>query len=513
MKKNSWRLSSDLIAFFSNDLVYLCSPEKKSYKTAILKKIYGNAASISEINIENNQFNLKIDKSYKVFIKCSEFPDPNRFYEVKNFSRINEYSDIPDIGNIIAQVNGMDHGVYPDDIVFEAVFSEEKPDEVTFINNCMPEYRDAFQEMKRRLNCSLYKKTKKWIPGHRYDSLNETYYYLGEFLSRRKEPYNSAFINNSSDMQVVHLVVKDIDDNFGKISDVFKTKVFGNNDDDISVLDKLPSCVDSGEVLENDVTDIRDYWDNLIENSYNKYKETNKFGLVTFNYQKYIYDIFCYQSAGKLDYNISELAKNKIEDIIKTELINIKVSSKSNKLNLLNEYATRIIDGNIDRVNYYVELLNVLQIDKNIFKEVDNLDVDSLLLDLNSYVKYGEIHRYFKDNSKTLISKQREKSTSYKLDIITIDELLSGYDKLKAVVIDIINNARNNYGVGVSQLSDINVGTKKCPKIYTNISMNILDIINYYDGINNIPEEVKFEILNKKFWGLELSIDKEGELK
>ena len=513
MKKNSWRLSSDLIAFFSNDLVYLCSPEKKSYRSAILKKIYGNTQSPKEVNIENNQFNLKINKDFRVFIKCGEFPNPNHFYEVKNFSKVSDYSDIPDIGSIISQVNGIDHGVYPDNIIFEAAFSEEKPDEVMFINDSMPEYKEAFQEMKRRLNCSLYKKTKKWIPGHRYDSLSETYYYLGEFLSRRKEPYNSSFIKDPSDMQTVYLVTKDIDDSFGKISDIFKTKIFGNENDNILVLDKLPSCVDSGEVLENDVTNIQDYWDNLVENSYNKYKNTNKFGLVTFDNQKYIFDIFCYQSVGKLDYNISELTKAKIEDVIKTEMTNIKVSSKSDKSNLLNEYTTKIIDGNIDRVNYYTELFNVLQIDKKIIENIDKLDVDSLLLNLNSYVKYGEIHRYFKNNSKVLISKQRINSTSYKLDVITIDELLSGFDDLKSVVIDIINNARNNYGIGVSQMSDINVGTKKCPKVYTTISMNILDIINYYNGIDNIPEKVKFEILNKKFWGLELTIDKDRELK
>lgn len=517
MKKNSWRLSSDLIAFFTNNLVYLCSPEKKSYKSAILKKIYGNTLTVNELTIENNQFNLKIDKNLRVYVKCKEFPDPNYFYEVKNFSKINDYCDIPNIGSIISQVNGINFGIFPDNIIFEAAFSEEKPEEVIFINDSMPEYKEAFEEMKRRLNCSLYKKTKKWIPGHRYDSLTDTFYYLGEFLSRKKEEYNSTFITDEKEMPIVHLVVKDVDKNSKKISDIFKTKVFGKEFNDIIVLDKLPSCVDSGEVLENDVIDIRDYWDNLVDNSYNRYKEVNEFGLISFDNQKYIFDIFCYQSIGKLGYeNLSEIVRDRIEDVIEVGLTNFKISNtnfKSDKSSLLSEYSTRIIDGNIDRVNYYKNLFDNLQIDKKIFDKVINLDVDSLLNNIDTYIKYGGIHKYFNKNTRTLVSRQREKSTNYKLDLITINELLSGFDDLKDLIINIINNARNNYGIGVTVMSDVNVGTKKSPKIYTNIFLSILDIIKYYGGIDNIPEKIKSEILSKKFWELDLMIDKEGELK
>ena len=520
MKKNSWRLSSDLIAFFTgNNEVYLCSPEKKSYKSALLKKIYGNTLSINEVNIGDNQFNLGIDKELRVFVKCNEFPNSNDYYEVKNFSKINEYSKIPDIGSIIAQVNGINHGVYPDDIIFEAAFSEDKPDEVIFLNSNMPEYKEAFQEMKRRLNCSLYKKTKKWIPGHRYDSLTDTYYYLGEFLSRRKEQYNSPFITDPLELKPVYLVIKDIDDNCKKISEIFKTKVFGSDneeDSNIIVLDKLPSCVDSGEVLENDVTDIRDYWEYLVNNSYSKYKNVNKFGLVTFDFQRYIFDIFCYLSVGKLGYyeNISDSIREKIEDIIKVGLTNSKMSSGDlTRDELISLYLTGIIDGNIDRVNFYTELFNNLQMDKSIVDTVNNIDIDSIFKDIDSYIKYGNIHKYFKSQPKSLISKQRIKSTTYKLEVVTIEELLSGYDNLKKVIMDIINNARSNFGVGVNEMSDVNIGTKKSPKIYTTISLNILNIVNYYGGVNNIPSDVKYEILNKRFWELSLSIDKDGELK
>ena len=57
-----------------------------------------------------------------------------------------------------------------------------------------------------------------------------------------------------------------------------------------------------------------------------------------------------------------------------------------------------------------------------------------------------------------------------------------------------------------------NTGTKKSPKIYTTIEVDILDLIKYYGGIKNIPEVIVNEIISSKFWNLQVLIDKEGVL-
>ena len=80
MKKNSWRLTSDLIAYFPCDLsvsagkrVFLASPEKKSYKAAVQKNI---ESAFDEVIIESNSFKLKVSNDLSVYVKCDEFPDP-----------------------------------------------------------------------------------------------------------------------------------------------------------------------------------------------------------------------------------------------------------------------------------------------------------------------------------------------------------------------------------------------------------------------------------------------------
>ena len=75
-----------------------------------------------------------------------------------------------------------------------------------------------------------------------------------------------------------------------------------------------------------------------------------------------------------------------------------------------------------------------------------------------------------------------------------------------------IENARNNFGLGVRTFYDTNTGTKKSPKIYTTIEVDILDLIKYYGGIKNIPEVIVNEIISSKFWNLQVLIDKEGKI-
>lgn len=530
MKKNSWRLTSDLIAYFPCDLsnsagkrVFLASPEKKSYKAAVQKSI---ESAFDEVIIESNSFKLKVSNDLSVYVKCDEFPDPGQYYLVCNMYRT--VFGVPMIGNIITQVKNdkADFG----DTVFEAVFSEDSQESVYFMTPEMVEYKGAFEEMKRRMNCTLNKKVKKWVPGGRYDTLTDTYYYLGEFKSRKKNELNSDFLDNAS-MVPAHLFVTDLGDD-KKISDILKTRKIGSEPGDIQIMYSLPSAVDSGSVLENDVTNIKDFQRDIFSNTMGEYTVKSEFGFSSYSNPRYIFDILSLKSNESDTYDdvipdlVSVMIKEMLEEVVlcfwglNKNREDIYIGDGNNETknteNLVRRFYQDLKDGNAMRNLYYSKLFIDLGIDINkIASEVISLgNPEKLVMSgIENYVSLGSI--YFKNHLADVsrkISKQRVNSANYTLEVTKLSELFSTTPNLLLDIKDLIENARGNFGLGVRTFYDTNVGTKKSPKIYTTIEVDILDLIKYYGGIDKVPEIITEEIISSKFWNLQVLIDKEGVL-
>lgn len=530
MKKNSWRLTSDLIAYFPCDLsvsagkrVFLASPEKKSYKAAVQKNI---ESVFDEVIIESNSFKLKVSNDLSVYVKCDEFPDPEQYYLVCNMYRT--AFGVPMIGNIITQVKS-DKANFGD-TVFEAVFSEDSQESVYFMTPEMAEYKSAFEEMKRRMNCTLNKKVKKWIPGGRYDTLTNTYYYLGEFKSRKKNELNSDFLGDSS-MVPAYLYVSELGDE-KKISDILKTRKIGSGPEDIQIMYSLPSAVDSGNVLENDITCLKDYQKYIFDNSMKEYTITSDYGFSSYSNPKYILDILSLKSSESDSYadlipeSVSEMIKNMLHEVVlcswdlnkNREDIYIGEGNNNDKNaeNLVRRFYQDFKDGNAMRNLYYRKLFIDLGININeiAVEVVSQGNPESLILSgIENYVSLGSIYfkNHFTDASRK-ISRQRIKSTNYTLEVVKLSDLFSATPNLLLDIKDLIENARNNFGLGVRTFYYTNTGTKKSPKIYTTIEVDILDLIKYYGGIKNIPEVIVNEIISSKFWNLQVLIDKEGVL-
>lgn len=528
-EKNSWRLSSDLVAYFPSDRyrdrVYLASPEKKSYKSAVQKIM--DSSVFSEVQLESNVFNLKIEEDLSIHVKCSDFPDPNKYYEVGNFHR--SIQGWPVIGKIITQIKNNKANF--EDVEFEAVFSEDYPGDVYFISAEMSEYKSAFEEMKRRMNCSLNKKVKKWIPGNRYDTLTDTYYFLGEFKSRKSNELNSDYLEDSK-MTSVYLYTSELM-NETKISEVLKSRKLGVLDEDINILYSLPSAVDSGKVLENDVNNIEDFHEDILNNSIKGYSEVSEYGYLKYLHTKHIFNILSIQgdnnSSNKPSVinSITTVIKNLLTESLltywdtnrnnKDQYIGKDNSIEENIKNLTKRFYYDIKDENSLRCLYYPKLFSELGIDVESIAEkvIINNSPEELIKDnFKSYLSTGSI--YFQNHhlDKTCrVSKQRIKSTNYSLDIVTLEQLFPNTQNLLSDLKQLIEFARGNYGLGVRNYYETNIGTKKSPKVYVTINVNILDLINYYGGIDKVPQTVSTEIMSDKFWNLEVLIDKDGELK
>ena len=540
ISNDSWRLVTDILCYVNNTekKLYIASLEKKAYESAIIKMI-PDIYSYTKISLGNNEFNLKVDEKFKVYIKSPELPKGDEFYRVMNLWSGKENLFFGELFSNLAS----DKGYFGDSVFFEPIFSDSHPTEVFLVAQGTEFYKTAFEEMKRRINCQICKKTRKWIPGHRYDSLDKTYYYLGEFEGRKANAENSDFLGDQ-DTVTVQLVIQSIPDGAKRISDIFKRSIYSSSTergkDRIEILytSTPPSMVDSGEVLEDDIKDIQDYWEDMVDNTIKICGISNDFGYVSHmvNGIEALMNIFSVQSPGNLIYNLSEDMKTKIEDYISSLLqenillwwnlgsssskaiINNTNTLENNKKNLENLFFRNLRDGNLKKNTYYPELwkaMDLREFDKLIEESLLNNYPDDIIFlgELKDYIKYGSIYFSGHETKESEFScQQRIDSTNYKLQVTKMSEIFKKTPILEEAIRNIVKEARENFGHGVSEFTYTNIGNRKDSRIYTSLKVTLNDIIGFYGGIGNIPGEVINEIVDSHFWSFKLTIDKDKEL-
>lgn len=539
IEKKDWRLVSEVTAFIVNiggsnspeKAVYLASPEKKSYENLIIKSI--GTRVFEKISLYNNEFNIKIDRDFNIYVKSELLPDKDKYYKVLNiYSGINNSY----FGEIISQVSGINKGDFGEKI-FEAIFSETYPGKTFFVTNEMNLYKDAFEEMKRRLNCQMCKKTKKWIPGHRYDSLETTYYYLGKFSSRKSQKEATMFLDDNS-MVNAHLIIKFIKPEWKTISDVLHEAVFENNiENSLQILytDTLPSMVDVGKVLEDDIQYIQDFYETIIDNSIKSGARINPCGYTSYlENLPNIFKVLSLQTPGK-EYSINSSTVSKLKFVIESVLkefyirwwdingsksdsyISSNNTPEENIKNFENLFFRYLTDHNLNKSSYYADLFNRIGLPKlslMIQDCITNNRIDDLVFNgnLEDYIKNGSI--YFETHERDIQkqSRQRVKSTNYNLKVVTIEEAFSKYSILGETIKEMSKEAIDSNGSGVSNFTRTNLGNVKNPMIYFSLVINILDIVKHYQGVNNVPENLKKEIIDSHFWTFNLSIDEGKEI-
>ena len=522
---NDWRLTPSLDAFVVSGMdkkyIYLVATEKKQYKSAVEKTI---GAPYKEIHIELNEFQIKFSKPENensldpvVMVRNPEVLPDDSWYVVSNFyypGYINFFLELDSSGGVFTET-------------FEAIFSETSPLLVSFSAPGMKNYKTYLEEMKRRVNCEVKKKTKKWIPGHRYDTLKETYYYLGEVMSRRVKPDDSEFCDNDA-MVPAYLYVSSLSGE-KKISDIMNTRVFGDGENDIKITYTIPSSVESGQVLEDDFgDDIKNYWEALIDNTTKVCTKIDSHGYEDLVDTKKLFDVFCYQTKDKYDY--PESLKNKIEPVLlkilrnrliegwnmtnvrKDMSIDSKQSEKENIAALEKNLYFKTNDINTSRYAYYSKLMSSLGIDMNlvITKALALWDEKEFTTTFDEFYKNSVYFDVRKTQANTVV-RQRVSSTTYKLDVVKLDTVC-GNGELRDSVINIVNFARNNFGAGASSYTLYNAGTKKKPMEYITVEVTLDDLVSWAGGKDKLSDSLKKEIMSTKFTRVTVIIDKDKEV-
>lgn len=510
IKNNKWRLVSDVLAMFpveNPDAVFITNLDNKKQESIIAEEIenYYQSTNYTKQTV-NNEFHIKITSS-GLFVRCDNFLDSSKWYFVNNFQ-------VPQVYWIISQIKN-DLGVFDESETFEAIFNDGLVSSVGFTNKSMFNYNSCFEEMGRRVVCDMSKKTKKRIPGHRYDSAEKSLYYLGSFVSRKT---SKGMFASESNITPVDLYATNITKDDKSISDIFKNHVIG---DDIIAMETQESLVDFGEILKNDFDkdDIQNYWKYLYQNSINKKDFDVEYK--TWNYGR-VLQVFSYQSATNLNYNLpSEIdlpayLKNVLLNIIKEywnknnkfrkdNEIKKSKSKSENITALLNLFFANLIDSNIYKNDYYTDMLCKLKVDLSKLAdivldewEIMNKDADKTW---DSYVKLSSCI------GENFISDQRTKEIM-RIDVkkVLIADLLP--ETLKNVIIDIAYNANDDFGLNINTYKIYNLGTKRAPREYTEMKITLDDICKS----GKLDDKIKKDIMKEKFYSIEIFCNKGGKL-
>lgn len=278
-------------------------------------------------------------------------------------------------------------------------------------------------------------------------------------------------------------------------------------------------AVDCGKVLETDVDNISDCWEDLFDNTCNCYRALTWFGREYYKNIKEVLDIFSIQSPQDLTYTITNTLKNKITKLLKVWCWDVYIKNLDKKRNFNNLLSTNIpevntkiltnlmllsiLDENISSISYYTTLferlgISISKICKTVIKEwspeLFSTDFDYFCKNINyltGAVELGNIKKFTVSENCKDIYQYREAVK----DVIKEPEL-------SEIIVDIANNCTTP-----SEDYFIDAGRRK---LYI-VEISLLDVIDYMeknkDKVNR--SLVEKEILNSSFVVCRIMYEKE----
>lgn len=508
------RLVGECTAFImeGSKEVFLGVIEKLNHEKVITKNFFGkNCPKVKKIVKPSFKFSVKFgDTIEDIYLRSNEFGNPTDWYRLKNLEEGWANKILLESDNIQVANGEIINETFEACIEGSKDFS--KYPYISLVSKGMSEvFSQAREELRRNLSVCLGKKTSKLVPGGRYDTETESLIYLGKFLSRRSSEKSSEFNTNSTPTDYAYLFVdysEDLANNSGTVSELIKkcSIVKRENTPTLIVRYASKSMVFVDSVVQDDLGGSEDFslfYESVIKNSEIKNENPSWPALGEYGY------IFNILSLNK-DLNDYTKYESIISPII-NRMIEIGLGflySDGKQYKKVSELRSLLIsmfsDINQEKTKYYTEFFNTIDLDNKIKDVLSWWSPDLLKVDFDFYLKNRFMCRYIRSIIRT------ETASYYDYGKETISMQIKN-SSLKNLIIkicsDYINTEEELYGVRVSQS---NIGTQKNPILYTNMYIDLDNIVNYFGGINNIPEEVKKGLMETSFGRIVIQFDEDS---
>lgn len=522
--------------------VFFASPDKKTKAKNVVKLVESvSLKNFTEHWIDNYEdFSMKVGPRMTLLTKHPDFPDPEKWYPVRNWMlQSTEKDQKEQLGEYFLSTS-LKKGEFEGKWV--PLFDPELDKSVNFICESMPEWEEKQEEIIRRVNFEMGKKTTKWIPGHKYDSENNSFWYLGEVKTRIEHRSNSSretfyWGNSTTNLELkesLKCFLSKAPTNPDNIWDnvvISMTREKGNLNY-FDVLVKKPKVVDSGEWIPEGTNP----WENpkewrigmITRTLENVCKDTKVFGGVeSVNYYNLNYALEpLYLYLGEKDEPDMEKIGEYVNPILTPVILECFDTIMSYHFNDLDpKNAEGTLEDKVEKLvsnfisNYIRELFAGKRVlIEDLFKSLGNplkkLAKDFLsTFELNNKlnmewenylknVKYLEnsvrySHRYFDIRKK--IKESYLKKNGLKEDHITgvMDKTLSNESiskNTRNLLVDMITWAKSNDGIGLTKYW-VNKNNE------VEINLTLKDIINRWESEGtDIPEDYKKGIMKDKLW-------------
>lgn len=490
LEREKWKISGDLTIYSSENKIWLVNPEGLKKRDLLLLR--RNVGDSKESRLETNEFQLRVRPDLRF-----EVLHEGAWKVVMNLVGT-EYS-----GFILTQAS-VEKGVLSG--TFEAIVCPLYPGKVFFVSQDMEEYDSCFDEMTRAFNVGMFKKTRKWIPGHRYDSAKVTYYYLGEYsVNMGPDIYGTEFFGS---LRKAHIVCKNIR-GCKTVSEVFLKYPLGH--DGLEILETLPLMVDSGESLKDDLGGTMP--GELSTAMFNKFLMekrqpsevlsalsygTSQAERTIVDYAKEVYQDHLYKALVTYWKSSSSSDLGNESDLEETVREAIRIACKC--INPHNVYSNLYYSGLYGELGLSLEKMTKEAISKFTFK-------NSVFTRFEDYLRWGpDYFKYHEIASPDKTLNQRVKSIypggSRKVE--TLEKTLGGAC-LAQEVKNIVDEATADISFDVTFYQDNDA--------FVRVKVTVDDLIKHRKGVQNMPETLKREIMANMFQSVIIEFDKNSPIK
>lgn len=533
--------------------VFFASPNKKTKAKSVIKLVESACLqNFIELWIDNyEEFKLKIGPSTTIFAKHPNFPEPEKWYPVKNWMlQETDYAKRDQLSDYIVNSSIIKGEL---DGVWTPLFNTNFDASVNFISKNMPEWGEKEEEILRRINFETGKKTTKWIPGHRYDSENSTFWYLGDVISRisnrgktKDESWywgdDQTKLETSSGEKVSCFLTKSPIN----AENLWENVVISMNREkkDLNYFDiliKKPKVVDSGEWIDS----VEKIWDNPREwriGMVNRIlkdiclKQTHLIdGIVREEYFNLHYALEpLYLYLGEKD----TTSLKEIGEYINPILTPIIIKCFEDILSYHGYEQFELVEDiekRTDKINYLVDtfITNYIRelfcgkktLIKELFSSLDNslfdlaekfLENFSITDRLNSWKNYLSNIRYIQNSPKYSnryfdLRKRPKENVLYRMGINSdkvteiVEKSLSDEDiskDTKNLIVDMIKWSKENNNLGLTKF-----WINKYNEV--EIVITLQDVLNRYHILEEkeIPENYKYGIMFDRMWKFTIYAD------